>query len=113
MQAEAAAIAESVEHPAALCESRHDEPVIALIEVVTGLLSFRQIDLNVSPMFLDDHRPRRRWSAQGSVLKRQMFELPDASFRAEDDPFGLKQFHEQIGEHFPLLCEGQARELHD
>ena len=64
-------------------------------------------------MIVDRDRLHRHLPAQQSVVQLQPFELADAPFGAQIDPFRLQQLLEQIGEHVAALGQAQTGELHD
>ena len=99
MQTEAAGVAEGVEHASAGASVRHGNAIVALIEVVAGLLPFGQMHENAQAVLGDLDRLGRRDAAQGAVVQFQAFELADAAFGAQIDAGGLQQFGQQIGEH--------------
>ena len=114
VQAEAAGVAEGIQHAPARRQPRDLLAVVALVEVKAGLLSLGEIDAGS-----EGRAPRSaigpsgRPPRKGPSCSSNPSSLADAAFGAQVDAGRLEQVLQQVGEHLAALRQAQAGELHD
>src|SRR5690606_9444191 len=85
LQAEAAGVAEAVEHAAPGGELARQQAVLALVEVEAGLVSAADIDLQPDAVLLDDHRALGLAAVQGARSRLQALQPAYVRIRALED----------------------------
>ncbi|MFO0002590.1 MAG: hypothetical protein ACK559_15790, partial [bacterium] len=101
-----------VEHPARLRIAGRGLAVVALIEVIAGLLPLGEIDAELQPVLRDEDGARRRRPAHEPVGQLQSLQLGEPALRApEEDALGPLQLLEHIAHRVEPLGHRQRRHL--
>ena len=93
-------------------EPRDGRAIVALIEVVAGLLPFREVHQHPQAVLNDAQVGRRRFAPQRAIVQLDPFEPANALLGAEVNPAGAEQLPQHVGNLVPPLRQPQCGELH-
>jgi hypothetical protein len=105
MQTEPTRVAERIKDPTAAHPGRQGDAILALVKVEARLLALTKVHTKLDAVLINNNRVRWDMTAQQAILQLDPFELSDAAFRSQIDPFGLDQSHELVCDQIAALSQ--------